>query len=68
MGAVTSPAYAFPGKDKGGKKLFAMDNGTGVLTAGLQIQHPDKLNDAPTSSLTNDNNTVALRVKNNEGK
>ena len=68
LGAVTSPAYAFPGKDKGGKKLFAMDNGTGVLTAGLQIEHPDKLNDAPTSLTSNDNNTVALRVKNNEGK
>ena len=68
LGAVTSPAYAFPGKDKGGKKLFAMDNATGVLTAGLQIQHPNKLNDAPTSLTSNDNNTVALRVKNNEGK
>ena len=68
LGSVTSPAYAYPGKDKGGKKLFAMDNATGVLTAGLQIQNPDKLNATPTSLTSNDNNTVALRVKNNEGK
>jgi len=68
LGTVTSPAYAFPGKDKGGKKLFAMDNATGVLTAGLQIQNPDKLNPTPTALTSNDNNTVALRVKNNEGK
>lgn len=67
LGAVTSPAYAFPGKD-GGKKLFSMNNGTGVLTTGLQIKNPDKLtNETPTNGVRNDVNTVALRVKNSEG-
>lgn len=67
LGAVTSPAYAFPGKD-GGKKLFSMNNGTGVLTTGLQIQNPDKFtNETPTNGVRNDVNTVALRVKNSEG-
>lgn len=67
LGAVTSPAYAFPGKD-GGKKLFSMNNGTGVLTTGLQIQNPDKFtNETPTKDSRNDVNTVALRVKNSEG-
>ena len=67
LGAVTSPAYAFPGKD-GGKKLFSMNNGTGVLTTGLQIENPDKFtNEDPTKDSRNDVNTVALRVKNIEG-
>lgn len=67
LGAVTSPAYAFPGKD-GGKKLFSMNNGTGVLTTGLQIENPDKFtNETPTKDSRNDVNTVALRVKNSEG-
>lgn len=67
LGAVTSPAYAFPGKD-GGKKLFSMNNGTGVLTTGLQIDNPDKFtNETPTNGVRNDVNTVALRVKNSEG-
>ena len=67
LGAVTSPAYAFPGKD-GGKKLFSMNNGTGVLTTGLQIENPDKFtNEDPTKDSRNDVNTVALRVKNSEG-
>ena len=67
LGAVTSPAYAFPGKD-GGKKLFSMNNGTGVLTTGLQIENPDKFtNEDPTKGSRNDVNTVALRVKNSEG-
>lgn len=67
LGAVTSPAYAFPGKD-GGKKLFSMNNGTGVLTTGLQILNPDKFtNETPTNGVRNDVNTVALRVKNSEG-
>lgn len=67
LGAVTSPAYAFPGKD-GGKKLFSMNNGTGVLTTGLQIHNPDKFtNETPTNGVRNDVNTVALRVKNSEG-
>lgn len=67
LGAVTSPAYAFPGKD-GGKKLFSMNNGTGVLTTGLQIENPDKFtNETPTKNSRNDVNTVALRVKNSEG-
>lgn len=67
LGAVTSPAYAFPGKD-GGKKLFSMNNGTGVLTTGLQIENPDKFtNETPTTDSRNDVNTVALRVKNSEG-
>ena len=68
LGAVTSPAYAFPGKEKGGKKLFSMNNGTGVLTTGLQIENPDKFtNEDPTKDSRNDVNTVALRVKNSEG-
>lgn len=68
LGAVTSPAYAFPGKEKGGKKLFSMNNGTGVLTTGLQIENPDKFtNETPTNGVRNDVNTVALRVKNIEG-
>lgn len=67
LGAVTSPAYAFPGKE-GGKKLFSMNNGTGVLTTGLQIENPDKFtNEDPTKDSRNDVNTVALRVKNSEG-
>ena len=67
LGAVTSPAYAYPGKD-GGKKLFSMNNGTGVLTTGLQIKNPDKFtNEDPTKDSRNDVNTVALRVKNSEG-
>lgn len=67
LGAVTSPAYAYPGKD-GGKKLFSMNNGTGVLTTGLQIVNPDKFtNEDPTKDSRNDVNTVALRVKNSEG-
>lgn len=67
LGAVTSPAYAYPGKD-GGKKLFSMNNGTGVLTTGLQIENPDKFtNEDPTKDSRNDVNTVALRVKNSEG-
>ena len=69
-GDATSPAYAFPGKDKGGKKLFSMNNGTGVLTAGLQFANPDKLPDANpivTNGERNSVNTVALRVKNSEG-
>ena len=67
LGAVTSPAYAFPGKE-GGKKLFSMNNGTGVLTTGLQIKNPDKFtNEDPTKDSRNDVNTVALRVKNSEG-
>lgn len=67
LGKVTSPAYAFPGKD-GGKKLFSMNNGTGVLTTGLQIENPDKFtSETPTNGVRNDVNTVALRVKNSEG-
>ena len=67
LGKVTSPAYAFPGKD-GGKKLFSMNNGTGVLTTGLQIENPDKFtSETPTKDSRNDVNTVALRVKNSEG-
>lgn len=67
LGKVTSPAYAYPGKE-GGKKLFSMDNGKGVLTAGLQIENPDKFtNETPTNGVRNDVNTVALRVKNSEG-
>lgn len=70
QGDATSPAYAFPGKDKGGKKLFSMDNSKGVLTAGLQFANPDQLPDANpnvTKGARNGVNTVALRVKNSEG-
>lgn len=70
QGDATSPAYAFPGKDKGGKKLFSMDDSKGVLTAGLQFANPDQLPDANpnvTKDARNSVNTVALRVKNSEG-
>ena len=67
LGEVTSPAFAYPGEN-GGRQLFSMDNGTGVLTAGLQIEKPWNLNVNSTAVGSNDANTVALRVKNNEGK
>ena len=67
LGKVTSPAFAYPGEN-GGRKLFNMDNGTGVLTAGLQIQKPWNLNVNSTAAGYNDANTVALRVKNNDGQ
>ena len=67
LGEVTSPAFAYPGEN-GGRQLFSMDNGTGVLTAGLQIEKPWNLNANSTAVGSNDANTVALRVKNNEGK
>ncbi len=43
LGEVSSPAFAYPGEN-GGRQLFSMDNGTGVLTAGLQIAKPWNLN------------------------
>ena len=67
LGEVSSPAFAYPGEN-GGSQLFSMDNGTGVLTAGLQIAKPWNLNVNSTAVGSNDANTVALRVKNNEGK
>jgi hypothetical protein len=67
LGKVTSPAFAYPGEN-GGRKLFNMDNGTGVLTAGLQIEKPWNLNVNSTAAGSNDANTVALRVKNNDGQ
>ena len=67
LGEVSSPAFAYPGEN-GGRQLFSMDNGTGVLTAGLQIAKPWNLNVNSTAVGSNDANTVALRVKNNEGK
>ena len=67
LGNVTSPAFAYPGEN-GGRELFKMDNGTGVLTAGLQIEKPWNLNETPTAAGSNDANTVALRVKNNDGQ
>ena len=48
--------------------MFNMDNGTGVLTAGLQIEKPWNLNVNSTAAGSNDANTVALRVKNNDGQ
>ena len=57
LGKVTSPAFAYPGEN-GGRKLFNMDNGTGVLTAGLQIEKPWNLNVNSTAAGSNDANTV----------
>ena len=64
---VTSPE-----KDFGGNQIFKLaDNG--VLTVGLQVANPEKLNPAPTQNKVtdtktwNDANTVALQVKNSEG-
>ena len=71
LGEVTSPAFAYAGLNKAteeGKQLFSMDNGKGVLTAGLQIERPWNLNVNSTAAGSNEANTVALRVKNNEGK
>ena len=71
LGEVTSPAFAYAGlnkKTEEGKQLFSMDNGKGVLTAGLQIERPWNLNVNSTAAGSNEANTVALRVKNNEGK
>ena len=77
---VTSPEYAFPGDPaKGAKKLFNMAD-DGVLTVGLQIAHPNLLNQNPTVKTLpdwndkadengdyNSPNTVALKVKNDLG-
>ena len=65
---VTSPEKNFAGTT-----LFNAGD-DGVLTVGLQVAHPEKLNDAPTKNKVtdaetwNDANTVALKVKNSEGK
>ena len=66
LGKVTSPAFAYPGEN-GGRKLFNMDNGTGVLTAGLQIEKPWNLNENSTAATTdkkyaNDANTEIGRA------
>ena len=64
---VTSPE-----KNYAGTTLFNIAD-DGVLTVGLQVAHPDKLNPAPTKNKVTDDetwnnaNTVALKVKNNEG-
>lgn len=60
---VTSPE-----KDYADNQLFKLAD-DGVLTAGIQIAHPDKLNSRPTAKVNQqDVNTVALKVKNADGK
>lgn len=58
---VTSPE-----KKDNGAAAFLNDNG--ILTAGLKIAHPDKLNGAPTSLTYQKDNTIALQVKSKDNK
>ena len=66
LGAVTSPAKAFGTQEGDGLQLFKMGD-DGVLHVGLQVENPKNLNQHPTASTENDVNTVALKVKNDEG-
>lgn len=58
---VTSPE-----KKDNGEAAFLADNG--ILTAGIKIAHPEKLNANPTSSTYQKDNTVALQVKSKSNK
>ena len=58
---VTSPE-----KKDNGDAAFLADNG--ILTAGIKIAHPEKLNPNPTSSTYQKDNTVALQVKSKSNK
>lgn len=58
---VTSPE-----KKDNGAAAFLNDNG--ILTAGLKIAHPDKLNADPTSKTYQKDNTIALQVKSKDNK
>ena len=56
-----------PEKDAAGNDIFSIANG--ILTAGLSIQNPNKLEPFPTIKDINTANTIALQVntKNNQG-
>ncbi len=58
---VTSPE-----KKDNGANAFLNDNG--ILTAGIKIAHPELLNENPTSSTYQKDNTVALQVKSKDNK
>ena len=58
---VTSPEK----KDNGAAAFL---NSNGILTAGLKIAHPDKLNGTPTSATYQKDNTIALQVKSKDNK
>lgn len=66
--AAASLGVTSPEKYADGSQLFLNDNG--ILTAGLQIEHPELLAEYPTSNTyNNSDNTVALQVgtKDNNG-
>ena len=56
LGKITSPKL-----DDAGNALFNTNNG--IVTAGLQIEHPEKLNAYPTVNDQNKANTIALQAK-----
>lgn len=56
LGKITSPKL-----DDAGNALFNTNNG--IVTAGLQIEHPEKLNAYPTVNNQNKANTIALQSK-----
>lgn len=56
LGDITSPKT-----NDAGKALFNTSNG--IVTAGLKIQHPEKLNGFPTINDKNVANTIALQAK-----
>lgn len=56
LGKITSPKL-----DDAGNALFNTNNG--IVTAGLQIEHPEKLNAYPTVKDQNKANTIALQSK-----
>lgn len=58
---VTSPEK----KDNGAAAFL---NSNGILTAGLKIAHPDKLQPDPTSKEYQKDNTIALQVKSKDNK
>lgn len=56
LGKITSPKL-----DDAGNALFNTNNG--IVTAGLQIEHPEELNAYPTVNDQNKANTIALQAK-----
>ena len=66
--AASALGVTSPEKDYAGTQLFNLAN-DGVLTVGIQLAHPDKLNRRPTAEVNQDDvNTVALKVKNSDDK
>jgi len=69
--AAAATDFSSPEKDFGGNMLFNSANG--VLSAGLKIANPQKLNAYPTLDVFNDednkanNNTIALQVNTDAG-